>query len=647
MMKKLLKNRKGFAMAELLAVCIIVLGIFSMLFANYLPLLAEYENRINYNNVTAQYASHYIRKMYLSVLNSANTKEQYINIIEQGISNGNGVFTVYGKGNTEILNQLSSNRETLEKLIENYGIEEIAITKYNLQEAKEKYKNGNLKNYINYLPTYKNSSNIDTEYYRLIIKTKNYGYATTPILFDNNEENNDNPSIENNYNVGDVIILKDNSKWFYLSSDNLNTYLLSVNMVDEDGSFINDAWNAYKMQFDSSGNTDYNNSDIKNFIDTKVAPSLRKSLKNSNVNDNIIEDIEIGLIKASIVSDIGNIDNWSSTSDGAFAIESPNKYFLGNRSLTYWTETAKNDKYVWIVNASNNLWYGTTNSASNFFGIRPMITIKTENLQDIKKEVENPELEIIDSPNYLVYDVKNSKVILEANDNSNEVWHPASLTKITTAIVAIQEMEKQNINLEDKVTITEEIMNTVPATSSMAGFKAGDIVTYEDLLNGVIHKSGGDACHALAILLTGSTTNFVKLMNDFAAKNNMTNTHYTNSTGLINANYQHYSSLKDIATVFTKGMENEIFRNIVMPKVYTTYNGLTFYIPEFGDLPYIVGLKNGRAVYYDLIKSGYNQANYYRQGNNEYVVVTSSNPNDETKENRTIDNYLLWKYLFD
>ena len=207
-MRKLLKNSKGFAMAELLAVCIIVLGIFSMLFANYLPLLAEYENRISYNNVTAQYASHYIRKMYKTAL-EGGSGTTLKNTINSGISSGNGVFEVYGKNNTKILSQLSSNRETLEKLIENYGIEEIAITKYILTNAKSNYNKDSLKNYINYLPTYKNSiytganAEDNMELYRLIIKTKNYGYATTPILSDYNTPSE---CFTGEYGTGGIII---------------------------------------------------------------------------------------------------------------------------------------------------------------------------------------------------------------------------------------------------------------------------------------------------------------------------------------------------------------------------------------------------------------------------------------------------------
>lgn len=201
-MKKKIKNSKGFAMAELLAVCIIVLGIFSMLFANYLPLLAEYENRISYNNVTAQYASHYIRKMYKEALEDPEIQKTF-----KTITQNNPKLTVYtekDKDNSKIYDHIdavtsnkvswSNNSEAkkneIKSLIEVYGIEEIAITKYVLTDAKNKNQDESLKNYLKYLPEYKNSiytganAEENKELYRLLIKTKNYGYATTPILSD-------------------------------------------------------------------------------------------------------------------------------------------------------------------------------------------------------------------------------------------------------------------------------------------------------------------------------------------------------------------------------------------------------------------------------------------------------------------------------
>ena len=204
------KNKKGFAMAELLAVSIVLLFIFSILFSNYLPLVAEYETRLSYNDVTAQYAAHYIRKMYKEALDdttaisgTGSTKgEQLKSTISTGIS-ARGYFTVYsGNSDDQIFSQVSE-QENCERIIKQYGIEEIIITNYKLKDDKDttattKYVKGNYKkdsgslyNYIKYLPNYEKSiytgndlSTDSIQLYRIILKTKDYGYATTPILFD-------------------------------------------------------------------------------------------------------------------------------------------------------------------------------------------------------------------------------------------------------------------------------------------------------------------------------------------------------------------------------------------------------------------------------------------------------------------------------
>lgn len=207
------KNKKGFAMAELLAVSIVLLFIFSILFSNYLPLLAEYETRLSYNDVTAQYAAHYIRKMYMEALKDEGIRDQF-----SGVTDGTDAYkTVYkydpNKNTYEntniywhIINDTNDAKKTeLENIIKEYGIEEIIITKYKLKGNKDAtettkyvkdedgYKKdaGYLYNYINYLPNYEKSiytGNIEKEegeqLYRLILKTKDFGYATTPILSD-------------------------------------------------------------------------------------------------------------------------------------------------------------------------------------------------------------------------------------------------------------------------------------------------------------------------------------------------------------------------------------------------------------------------------------------------------------------------------
>lgn len=203
-MKKKLKSMKGFAMAELLAVSMVVLLIFSILFSNYLPLVAEYENRLNYNNTSAQFAAYYARKIYNGVIN--NKEHNQFDGIEHAINSNTKYYVAYNSKmeNSDICNSdiskldsgdryeifgTRNDKEAIsrcESIFNEYGVEEIILTKYKLTEVKGGYTQnaGTLYNYIQYLPEYKNTVyQGDNDLYRIIIKTKD-GYATTPIVVD-------------------------------------------------------------------------------------------------------------------------------------------------------------------------------------------------------------------------------------------------------------------------------------------------------------------------------------------------------------------------------------------------------------------------------------------------------------------------------
>lgn len=198
-MKKKLKSMKGFAMAELLAVSMVVLLIFSILFSNYLPLVAEYENRLNYNNTSAQFAAYYARKIYNGVKENGDKFKPIDTMI-----NSNKYYVAYNSKKSSICNsdvtQLKSENKNeifgvnydkdvitrCQSIFNEYGVEEIILTKYRLTDVKNGYtqNDGTLYNYIKYLPEYKNTVYQDNnELYRIIIKTKD-GYATTPIVAD-------------------------------------------------------------------------------------------------------------------------------------------------------------------------------------------------------------------------------------------------------------------------------------------------------------------------------------------------------------------------------------------------------------------------------------------------------------------------------
>lgn len=199
-MKKMFKNIKGFAMAELLAVSMVVLLIFSILFSNYLPLVAEYENRLDYNDVSSQFAAYYARKIYIGLIDddsfstigskinsdkyyvAYNSKSEISNICKSDVSNleTKARYDIFGtRNNTYAISRCQS-------IFNEYGVEEIILTKYKLTDVKGAYaqNSGTLYNYIKYLPEYKNTvyQGID-DLYRIIIKTSS-GYATTPIVAD-------------------------------------------------------------------------------------------------------------------------------------------------------------------------------------------------------------------------------------------------------------------------------------------------------------------------------------------------------------------------------------------------------------------------------------------------------------------------------
>ncbi len=165
-----------------------------------------------------------------------------------------------------------------------------------------------------------------------------------------------------------------------------------------------------------------------------------------------------------------------------------------------------------------------------------------------------------------IYDLTENKVLYEVG-NKDKVYI-ASLTKIATTITAIENIK----NLDEKVTITQGMLNTVSNIASTAGLKAGDVVTYRDLLYASMVPSGADATNSLAILTSGSIDNFVNKMNDLVKRIGLTNTHFVNVTGLDVEN--HYSTVEEVRKLLVYALSNDLFKQIYMTRDYTLTNGL-------------------------------------------------------------------------
>ena len=137
----------------------------------------------------------------------------------------------------------------------------------------------------------------------------------------------------------------------------------------------------------------------------------------------------------------------------------------------------------------------------------------------------------------------------------HERVYPASITKIMTAILAIKYGDMNEV-----VTISQNAVN-LEEGSQNCGFRAGDIVTMDELFHGLLVYSGNDAAMAIAENIGGSVDNFVKMMNEEMHSIGATNSHFLNPHGLHNDN--HYTSVYDIYLMLNEALKYPYFVDVM------------------------------------------------------------------------------------
>ncbi len=174
------------------------------------------------------------------------------------------------------------------------------------------------------------------------------------------------------------------------------------------------------------------------------------------------------------------------------------------------------------------------------------------------------------SKSAILYNMDDDIILYEKN--SEERTSIASLTKIMTCIIAIENID----NLDQKIILKNDVFTGLAeAGASVAGFRVGENVTFRDLLMGALLPSGADATRALALNISGSESEFVNLMNKKAIELGLKNTHFENTTGLESSN--HYSTVKDISIILKYALKNQTFKDMYTTREYTTTSNLTFY----------------------------------------------------------------------
>jgi len=147
---------------------------------------------------------------------------------------------------------------------------------------------------------------------------------------------------------------------------------------------------------------------------------------------------------------------------------------------------------------------------------------------------------------------------------ANQRMYPASMVKMMTALVAIENLGDLSQNIFFSPAIFPPLREIGAST---AGFFANEIVPAYDVLPGILLPSGADATVAIAQHISGSEAGFVVLMNQKAQALGMYNTNFENTSGLPHENQ--YTTASDMAILLYNGLQNEIFRDIITRSTHT------------------------------------------------------------------------------
>ncbi len=238
---------------------------------------------------------------------------------------------------------------------------------------------------------------------------------------------------------------------------------------------------------------------------------------------------------------------------------------------------------------------------------------------------------------FIVMDQDTGRVLYENNIHNKKLI--ASTTKIMTAIVTIE-----NAKLNKKVTIGKEVLR---AYGSNIYIEMGEKLTIEELLYGLMLRSGNDAALALAKNVAGNTSNFVKLMNKKAEEIGMKNTIFYNPHGLEdNKGVGNLSTAYDMALLTRYAMQNKYYKEIVKTKSKTVKTNYKTYVWNnknklLKTYEYTTGGKTGFTK-----KARRTLVTTATKDNKNLIIVSLNDPNDFKDHKDYYESYFN-KYNFE
>lgn len=232
---------------------------------------------------------------------------------------------------------------------------------------------------------------------------------------------------------------------------------------------------------------------------------------------------------------------------------------------------------------------------------------------------------------------------------SDEKRYPASLTKVMTVLLVLENVE----NLNEEVTAQYSDFNDMDPNGSTAGIKVYETLTVDELLHCVMLSSANEACNILARHVAGDLESFVKMMNTRAEELGCTNTNFYNTHGLHNEN--HYSSASDLVKIIKECIKHTEFTRMCGLTGYTvpatnksaerninTTNYLLVPSQSKYYYPYAKGIKTGFTT-----PAGACLASYAEKDGVTYLSVMLGGVRDEDKTNHTmLDTKAVFEWAF-
>ena len=245
---------------------------------------------------------------------------------------------------------------------------------------------------------------------------------------------------------------------------------------------------------------------------------------------------------------------------------------------------------------------------------------------------------------YMLVNLDDESYPVIAQKNKDKLKYPASLTKIVTAIVVLNNVS----DLQAKTTVSQTAYDSLLGTGAqVAGLKVGDELTIEQLLYLTMVHSACDACEVLAEYVSGTVTEFVKLMNNWAKSIGCENTNFTNCDGLHDDN--HYTTCADMELITLEALKNETFVKISTTQQYVyddyTFVHTNFMLDKFHITyyyEYAQGIKTGSTT-----EAGYCVITKASKNGYNYLAIVMDSPKQKIDGIETKCSFIDAKTLFE